>query len=734
MSQNTINGIVYEEQNGQKTPIVGANVYWEGTTIGVATDFDGKFEIPLNSSSKRLSASFIGYSTKTIEIKGAKKNIEIILLQDLELEEVTISSRMAGAHISRSNPFTTTQITYAELCKAACCSLAESFETNASVDVSYTDAATGAKQIQLLGLSGTYVQMLVENMSNSRGLASSFGLDFVPGPWMESIQVSKGAASVLNGYESLTGQINLQYKKPVTSEKFYINGYAGSSGRLETNVNGSILLNDKWSTAILAHASSDTQKNDHNNDGFLDEPHTIRYIFLNRWQFKPNDQWITQFGVKYLDEQRTGGQMAYDRNKPFNNQLDKYGITIDSRNMEAFFKTGYIFPNDDDKSVAIVANYVGHEQKSMYGLRFYSGTQNFVQTNLILQSYFIDSEKHKYSVGLSFMYDDLKEKFGSPLEFQIPGFPNGSRTEMVPGAFFQYTFHFQEKFTLIAGLRGDYNNIYDRFFVTPRMHIKYNIFEHTSLRASVGKGYRTPNLLAEYNPLLASSRNFVSDGNLKQEEGWNYGANITQYVQIGGRELTVNLEYYRTHFKNQMIVDLDKNVHEVHFYNLEGKSYSNVYQVEASMEVFRGMNVVAACRFNEVQMTTAGLLQRKAFQSRYKGLLNLSYSTPLQKWQFDFTAQLNGGGRVPSTALNLDEKYIRPDKFDPYQIYNTQITKYFKVWNIYLGVENLGNFTQQNPIIDGENPFGHYFDSSLVWGPLMGRKFYLGVRFSIDRE
>ena len=744
-AQNTIKGSVFEEQNGRKMPIIGANVYWEGTTVGVVTDFDGNFEIHTVSSTNRLSASFIGYSTITVETKGKEQNLEIILKQDLELEEVTVSSRAAGTHISRINPFTTVQITNAELCKAACCSLAESFETNASVDVSYTDAATGAKQIQLLGLSGTYVQMLVENMSNSRGLASSFGLDFVPGPWMESIQVSKGAASVLNGYESLTGQINLQYKKPETSEKFFVNGFTSSSGRIEGNVNGSVSLNDKWSTAVLAHASSDTQKNDHNKDGFLDEPLTTRYIFMNRWRFKPNAQWITQFGVKLLDEKRTGGQMAFNRKKSFDNQIDRYGITIDSRNMEAFFKTGYVFPSDDSKSVAIVTNYVGHEQESMYGHRFYDGTQNFFQANLILQSHFGDTEKHKYNAGLSFMYDDLNEtfyKFQSSLPTQIipeMDVPNGSRTENVPGAFFQYTFHFEEKFTLIAGLRGDYHNIYGGF-ITPRMNIRYNITENTSLRASAGKGYRTPNLMAEFNPLLASSRKFVVDSKLKQEEGWNYGANITQYIPIGGRELVINLEYYRTHFENQMIMDLDMNVNEVHFYNLKGKSYSNVYQAEASMEVFRGMNVVAACRFNDVQMTTAGKLQRKAFQSDYKGLLNLSYSTPLQKWQFDITAQFNGGGRVPSTAANLDlsnpatEKFVKSDKFNPYQIYNAQITKFFKNWNIYLGVENLSNFTQHHPIIDGENPFGEYFDSSLVWGPLMGRKFYFGFRFSIDRE
>ncbi|MDR2928545.1 MAG: TonB-dependent receptor [Cytophagaceae bacterium] len=729
----TLKGIVYEEMNGRWQPVTGANVYWNGTTSGVATDANGKFEIQRNTSSNKLTVSFIGYTTKTVEIQSDESNIEVLLSQDVELGEVTVASRQAGAHMQRSNPFTTVQITSAELGKAACCTLAESFETNASVDVSYTDAATGAKKIQLLGLSGTYVQMLTENMITSRGLASSFGLDFVPGSWMESIQVSKGAASVSNGYESLTGQINLQYKKPLTSEKFYANGFASSSGRIESNVNGGIKLNEKWSTAILAHASSDTQKNDHNNDGFLDEPLTVRYNFMNRWQFNPNDQWITQFGVKVLDEQRTGGQTAFDRKK----ESDKYGITIDSRNVEAFFKTGYIFSGDETKSAAIMVNYTGHNQESMYGHNFYNGKQNYLQANLILQSHFGNSERHRYNTGLSFTYDSLEESsnlYFPPFNPMVPqiSIPNWSRSEKVGGAYFQYTFNIPDKFTFIAGLRGDYHNIFGSF-VTPRVHIRYNITEFTLLRASAGKGYRTPDVMAEYNPLLASSRTLILDSFLKQEEGWNYGANITQYISIGQRELAVNMEYYHTRFVNQLIMDLDRNVNEVHFYNLDGKSYSNIFQVEASMEVVRGLDVVAAWRLNDVMTTTAGKLQRKAFQSRYKGLLNLSYATPLHKWQFDFTGQFNGAGRIPSTIGN-PAAFRRSDTFNPYQIYNAQITKFFRTWNVYVGVENIGNFTQHNPIIDAENPFGEYFDSSLVWGPLMGRMFYFGFRFAIDRE
>lgn len=726
-SQLSYSGIVYEKLDNRKEPVAGANIYWSGTNIGTSTDATGSFEIPSHPGNTLLVVSFVGYKPDTISVSQENSKIEVVLSQDRELAEVTIASRQSGSHLLRSNPITTVQITSAELCKAACCSLAESFETNASVDVSYTDAATGAKQIQLLGLSGTYVQMLTENMANSRGLASAYGLDFTPGPWMESIQISKGASSVTNGYESLTGQINLQFKKPATSERFFINGFGSSSGRIESNVNGAVKVNEKWKTAILAHASTDSRKNDHNNDNFLDEPLTKRYNFMNRWEFKANNYLTTQFGVRILQEERTGGQKNFDRDKN-TLQQDAYGITVDTKNFEAFFKTGYIFPKDENKSIAIVANYTHHIQESVYGRRFYDGKQNYFLANLIFVSDIGKSEHHKYTAGINYLYDNLDEAIsGNDIIAN-----DGNRKEIVPGTYFQYTYNIPEKVSIITGIRADHHNSYGTFF-TPRIHLRYNITEKTAIRASAGKGYRTPNVLAEYNPILASSRVIEISDNIKQEEGWNYGLNLTRYIKLGNRELTLNLEYYFTNFKNQLILDLDTDVSRALFYNLSGKSRSNVFQAEASLELVKGLDMVAAWRLNNVKTTTNNLLQRKILQSKYKGLVNLSYATPLRKWQFDFTAQLNGPGRIPSTSTNPEEYHVN-ETFNSYQIYNGQVTKFFRSWNIYAGVENIGDFTQKHPIIDAANPFGDYFDSSLVWGPLMGRKIYFGFRFSIDKK
>ncbi|TRX71092.1 TonB-dependent siderophore receptor [Carboxylicivirga sp. M1479] len=726
-----LTGVVKANDKGTVTELVGANVYWANTQSGTVSDFNGQFKIEQKAGNTKLVISYIGYKADTLLITN-NSFLDVVLESD-QLDEVLVAGKKAGSHMSRIDPLTKVNITGAELCKAACCNLSESFETNASVDVSYADAATGAKQIQLLGLSGNYVQMMTENIPNFRGLATLYGLNYIPGAWMESIQISKGTATVINGYEALTGQINVEYKKPVNSEKFFLNVYANNTGRWESNVNGSIHINDKWTTAILAHYSEDQKSTDDNDDGFRDEPLLKQLNFINRWDYNNKNGFTSQIGIKVLDENRLGGQMGFEGSQPRDQNIGTpeqlYGINIDTRRYEGFYKAGYVF-DDEVSSLALVANYAFHEQNSFYGRKQYDAQQRSLYANLIFQSV-IGNDNNKFSTGVSFQSDEFDEVL--IVDFQQPDNKQElNRQEVVPGAYFQYTYSLPERLTVIAGGRVDFHNNFGTLF-TPRIHAKYNIAPNTILRASAGKGYRTPNVLAENSYLLASSRDINIANDLDQEEAWNYGANITQYINIAGKELTLNAEYYRTDFQNQLIVDADQSVNAVYFYNLNGKSYANNFQLEGKYELLRGMDVVAAWRLNDVKATYDGELLDRPLISRTKGLVNLSYSTPLKKWQFDFTTQFNGKGRVPSTEANPVE-YQRPSSFDAYQIVNSQITRYFRKWNVYVGVENLGDFKQDEPIIAGDDPFGDEFDSSLIWGPIMGRRVYFGLRFSIDRE
>jgi outer membrane receptor for ferrienterochelin and colicin len=719
----TFEGRIVEKLSNKKgAPLPGASVFWKNTTTGTATDVDGRFTIEKSNKSDILVVQFVGYETREIKIDKLKvKELVIELSPNIELNEVVVSKRRAGTVLDRENPIQSQSITGAELCKAACCNLAESFETNASVDVSYADAATGAKSIKLLGLTGKYIEMMTEKNPNFKGLASVYGMAYVPGPWMESIQVSKGVGSVVNGFESITGQINIEYQKPQNAPKLYLNGFTNSMGMSEGNLMSGVKLSDNLSTSILAHGQDNRREIDHNNDNFLDDPMVRQYNIINRWHWKPNKDWITQFGVKFIDELRIGGQKGYDESQT-NDINNAYRINIDTRRYEAFAKIGYVFPKNDERSIALITNFSSHEQKSFYGLRNYDAKQKYLYANLLFQSY-IGNLNHKYTAGLSFIYDDFTDK-----PIWNPNLRT-DRSEKIAGAYAEYTWLPSDEITLQAGLRYDHNSVYGGF-ITPRLHFRYKFAEGSTLRLAVGSGRRTANPIAENSFLLASNRTFNIHSDLEQEKAWNYGMSVTQYFNLFGKDFTASADFYRTEFQNQVIVDVDQNVNQVNFYNLDGQSYANNYQVELKFEPVNRLDVTTAIRFSDVKADINNELQTVPYVNRYKGLVNLSYSTNMNIWQFDFTTQINGDMRIPSAP----EEFNRREKSPAYAMLNTQVTKRFKIWEVYFGAENLGNYTQKHPIIDAGDPFGGNFDASMIWGPIQERKFYLGVRFTIDRE
>lgn len=711
--------------DGSNQPIIGANVYWENSRKGTTTDLDGRFELNKENSDKRLVASYIGYTPLTKEIADSDNTVELVLKGEIELQEVVISERRAGTIASRTSVLQTQKITYDELCRAACCNLAESFETNPSVDVSYADAATGARQIRLLGLSGTYVQMLTENYPNFRGAASLYGLDYVPGTWMESIQVSKGTSSVKNGYEALAGQINVEFKKPPTADIFSANLFVSDAERYEVNSDASWHINKNLSTGLLVHYSKDNNEHDRNGDGFLDMPLKEQINLMNRWNLTSGN-YVSQYGLRVLREERTGGQTAHSEHGGV--IADPYRIHFETNRAELFTKQAYIINPEKVESVALIASGSYHQQLSDFDKTPYNVYQKNLYLSLLYEKEF--SEKHSISTGLSLNYDGFNENL------TVQGIRTPfNRKETVPGAYVQYTYNLNDKLILLAGIRGDHSSLYD-FFVTPRVHVKYNPFDWFHVRASAGKGYRTANILAENNYLLSSSRKMNIAPNLDQEEAWNTGLNLSFYVPLFGKELTLNGEWYYTDFLKQVVVDVDSDPHAVSFYNLDGRSYSNSFQVEATYPFFRGFTLTAAYRYTDAKTdyrNAAGETRRlkKALASDYKGLVTASYQTPLKKWQFDLTGQFNGGGRMPlADAANP----LWEPEFKPYTIVNAQVTKYFRTWSVYLGSENLFDFEQKNPIVDAANPRGDNFDGTMIWGPVHGRKIYLGLRFNISRD
>ena len=749
-----IAGIVVEKIDGKEVGIPGVNLFWLGTTKGITTDVDGKFKIDWNASSK-LVAHLIGYQSDTVNVNSNSRKIKIELIEGELLDEVKVMKRGSTTVMTTRGAAIEQVITGEELCKAACCNLGESFTTNASVDVAYSDAVTGAKQIQLLGLTGKYVQMMTENMPNFRGISSLYGLGYVPGPWMESISVSKGTVSVINGYEAIAGQISVDYKKPRTSEKLFTNLYASDEGMYEFNLNTGIKLNEKWGTALLIHGDWMKHGHDDNDDSFLDMPEKEQYNFINRWDLKTKDVNL-QFGVKYIEESRLGGQISDNAHHSHSTEIDKdkfggqylYGIGIDATRVEVFTKLGILMPSYDETSMAILLNYTDHDHDSFYGARNYLANQKNFYANYIIQSVFANNTNHKYSAGLSYNYDNLAEEFNDVRNLGTDSLTrsqtiNFMRKEQVAGAFFQYSGHFWDQFVLMAGIRYDYHNIYGGF-VTPRVNIAYTPDDMTVFKVSLGQGSRVANILADNGYLLASSNNIYINNNmlvdniaelnkLDMEKAWNFGVQFNRKFILFDRMLQFNIDYYHTNFVNQIIADNESQAGKVNFHNLDGESYSNTYQAELKYELIPRFDVLAAVRYNDVKTTIGGELKTAPLQSEYKGLLNLSYYTNMKKWQFDFTTQFNGPGRIPIN-LAISSDIAQPDRFDSFALMNTQITKFFRTWSVYFGCENIANFKQKNPIFAADKPWSSDFDSSKLWGPIHERKFYIGLRFAIDKD
>jgi hypothetical protein len=518
----------------------------------------------------------------------------------------------------------------------------------------------------------------------------------------------------------MAGQINVEYKKPGTSENFYMNGFISDAGRKEVNTNASVLLNKNWSTMILAHAELQNSASDHNMDGFRDEPDIKQYNVFNRWDYLTG-RFTFRTGFKYLNEERVGGQFIYQPGNP-DTWTNGFGIKINTERMEGFSKLGGVLGDNQNMSFGWIQNIAFHNQNSYFGTKTYDGIQKTYYSNLLYQ-WNPGLSKHNIDAGISYKYDLYDEQLDA-LSLE--------RKESVPGLFAQYTYTDSAKITVIAGIRADFHNLYGTL-ITPRLHLRYVINPVFTLRFSAGKGYRAGNVLAENAFLLASSRNLSISGDLDIEEAWNTGLSLTANLPVGSKVLKLSGEAYRTNFISQIITDMDADVNEVRFYNLNGKSFSNVLQIEASSQLFEGFDLLAAFRWNDVQMTIDGMLREKPLVSRYKGLLTASWLTHLRKWQFDYTLQLNGPGRIPSTDAN-PEIYRRDDSFKVYEVMNAQITRNFRKWNIYLGTENLTNFSQHNPVIAADDPFGDYFDSGLIWGPVHGRKIYAGFRIFFNRD
>ncbi|MCH5319792.1 MAG: TonB-dependent receptor [Paramuribaculum sp.] len=646
------------------------------------------------------------------------------------LQEVTVTARGSGLMKLRGTATNTDRISSAELRRAACCNLGESFTTNASVDVNYSDAATGAKQIKLLGLSGNYVQMLTENIPNLRGAGGSYGLGYIPGPWMESIQVSKGTSSVKNGYESITGQINVEFLKPQDDQSVRANGYVDLFGKAEINASGNLHLGEYWSTGLLLHGENGFASHDENDDGFIDLPRIRQFSGMNRWAYL-GENYIFQAGIKYIDENRESGQHSHSVDVHSAGH-EPYRIDVGTVRWEGFLKNAYIFDRDNEGNVALILSGIRHKEDGSYGERLYDVTEQNFYASAIFERKWADG-LHGLSAGLSFNYDHFNQLYR--LENNQSVTPSHLKEhEGVGGVYGQYTYNLGSKVLLMGGIRYDHSSVYGGM-ITPRGHVKLNLLDGSlSLFGSAGKGYHSPHALLENRFLLASSRKITIGSNLQQERAVNYGGGANGFFNLFGRKLNLSGEYYYTRFSHQLLVDLDSDGHGVTISDSEERpSYSHTVQLELSYDLTRDLLFTAAYRMTDVKVDYGNGLVEKPLTSRNKGLFTLSWTPMMGKWQADVTLAINGSGRMPSPYLKPDGELSWPTRYHTFPQLNAQLTKNFRHWSLYLGGENLTGYRQKNPIIDASNPWGDNFDATMVYAPIHGAMIYAGFRYTFTK-
>ena len=718
-SQDKVKGKVVFEDLGISYPIGGSSIYWQGTKSGTISNDNGDFEIQKIESTNNLVISYIGFKTQIIQIENDQfYNVVLVYDNENELDDVTVTKRRNAVQRSYILPQNVVRISEQELLNAACCNLSESFETNPAIDVNHSDAITGTKQINMLGLKSPYILITEENVPMVRGASQTYGLGFTPGPWIESIQVTKGMGSVVNGFESIVGQINTELKKPLTDIPLLLNLFNSNNGRFELNTQVKSAVSEKISTSFFAHYNKRDQSNDKNSDGFLDKPLQSQINLINRWQYTNAVKGLVSFfNIRVLDDLKKIGQIGSQ------DDTSKWGGRIKTNRFDTSFKLGYVNPNIPYQTIGFQLAYNIHDQDSYYGKNIYDINQKSLFSNFLYNS-IITNTKNKIKVGINYSFDTYDEFV---FESEI------NRTDKSFASFFEYSYDNMNNLNLVLGLRYDVHNNMGSFF-TPRIHLRYILNDNLSIKGSYGKGRKIANVFAENQHIFFTNRVIQNKSfsnylyGVNPELATNYGFSIDQKISFLGGQGNLIFDYYSTKFKNKVVIDFEK-FGKFNFYNsIFGESNSNSSQLEFKFSR-NNWNLTAAYKTYDVNNFYQDGLKEKPLQP--KNIIFFNYGIESNRvgqkfWKFNFTYNRLGKQRL---MQNIRDKEIY---VEPHYSINSQITRVFSdKFEVYLGGENINNFKQDNPIIMASDPYSKDFDASIIHGSIFGSTYYMGLRFKI---
>ncbi len=720
--QEPISGRILTKEGQHTQAISGAKIQWLQDTLSTTSDSDGFFKLSYHPNHAQILISHPNFISDTLDVSTGDK-IFHFLIANQHLDEVQlIQSRksMMQSYIEIGN---LTNVTSDELLKAACCNLAESFETNPSIDSYHADAITGVRQIRMLGLNSNQILLSNENIPITRTISQPFEYSFIPGLQIESIHVSKGTGSVVGTYQSLGGEINVELKKPKTDNRFVMELFQTLHGRFEANLGKTFKLNKRLSTSFYGHYNQRTKPLDHNDDGFLDNPLVEQTNLLNRWQYADHVKGFLVLGsFRYVNDQKKAGQLGsnFDSKQPEDLFWKSHAST--SR-FDSSLKIGYVNPQIPYRSSGLQLSYTVDDQNSFYNQRKIDLWHKSFYANFIYSSILFNT-KTKFQTGLIFGLDTVNQDVTGVERF-------GNRNIPHWGSYFEVTHNNLNGLSLMAGLRID---IYSDFglFVTPRLNLRYQLFEKTQLRLSTGSGRKASYYVIENQQLLTSNRKIIIGGinDFGKNIVWNMGGSLTHRFDLFGSDSQLILDYYATDYQTQTIVDWE-TPGEISFYQSQDKAKANSFQGEYNHRLSNQIDIRMAYRYDDVKTTYKDGYKAVPLIPKHRFFFNFSWtSIPTSNgslWRTNFTIHRVGSQRLVKKADHFSESFS-----NPYQLINAQLNrKLNQQLEIYLGGENIGSFKQKNPIISANNPSHMTFDASQIYGPIFGLMAYIGLKWQL---
>ncbi|MAT38973.1 MAG: TonB-dependent receptor [Ectothiorhodospiraceae bacterium] len=721
-------GHVFEIVDGDTVALVGAHVFWIGDhEHGRMTDEAGYFQLHMpDGDERRLVASYVGYEPDTLVPPAEQTHIDFYLEGIREIGEVVVEAEASSSFISKEHDLKTEVVTELELQRAACCDLAGCFSRTTGVDNEAADVITDTKQLKMLSVDGVYTQVLIDNIPwMTNGLNTRFAVSHIPGTQLDKIAVSKGLGSVLQGYESISGQVNAILKDAEADNLAMFNMFANSFRESQYNLNAVQKVGD-WNAILTAHSTQEAGKVDGDGDSFLDVPLVTRYMIYNKWKYESSENETESYtAVKFLDEQREGGQGGFSSERD-RGTVNAYGQSLNTRRFDAYHKTSIDL--GDESSLEFLASASTHTMDSYFGTTEYIADQQSVYGDVRYR--FITSEVNQITVGTGYRYLGLNEDISFLQNPHAKTYDGMYETdESIIGVFAENKhYFFDDALLFTVGLRTDYHNKYD-LLVTPRVLAKYVFDDFTTLRASAGMGYRSPHIFSEQFYLMASWRDIEIDPAMDIEEAFNYGVNFTHQFDAFAVPMTFGLDLYRTEFTNQIRADYDADPSKILFTNLDGRSISNSVIVEVSADPMPGLDLKSSYTFSDVYEENGDKRDYIEFVPKHKVLGTVSYEF-VEGWRADGSVEWMGSQILPNTEA-YPEQFQIPHASENFTMLGFQLTRTWEFFDTYAGVENILDHRQENPILNAQNPFERYFEPTFVWGNVKGREFYAGIRWRI---